>query len=299
MSWNYQESKYSVRTNTSATYNYFDLVQKPVEMFVFVDPLCPESWSLEPFLKKLAVEYGRFFTIQPILTGCIEKLNKNRIKKPSELKEAWDRTAKRTGMCCDGDLWVENPISTPGIASLAIKAAELQGKRAGRIFLRRIQEAIFLKKENISQKQVLQECAEKAGLDINEFINDLYSASAKKALQCDHKLTREMEVATSPTIVFFNQLFEEDGIKISGLHEYDTYVQVLKEILQKKPLPSQKPTLEQLFSIYKVIGTTEVAVVYEWTIERAEKELKKLQLKRKVRKIPVKYGCFWEYQPTN
>lgn len=296
MSWEYKEPNCSFQTSTSAIYSYFDLVQKPVEIFVFIDPLCPESWSLEPILKKLSVEYGRFFTIQPILSGSLDKLNKGQIKKPNELKEAWDRTAKLTGMSCDGDLWLENPISTPSVASLAIKAAELQGKRAGRVFLRRVQENVFLKKQNISDESVLRNCAEQANLDVEEFNNDLYSISARKALQCDLKLTKEMDVNTVPTLVFFNQVIDKEGIKITGLHDYETYVDVLKEILQKQLFPSEKPSLEQLLKFYKVVGTTEVSVVYDWSLSKAEKELKKLLLKRKVRKIEVKYGNFWQYR---
>src|SRR5699024_2053401 len=121
-------------------------------------------------------------------------LNKDIFDKPKKLKEIWERTANRTGMCCDGDLWMENPVSSPWIASLAIKAAELQGKKAGRLFLRKVQENLFLMKQNISDEDVLWKCAKEANLDLDEFNNDLYSPSAKKAFQGDMKLTQEMEV---------------------------------------------------------------------------------------------------------
>src|SRR5699024_12022003 len=109
----------------------------------------------------------------------------------------------RTGMSCDGDPWAENPFVLPCVTSLAIKAGELQGKKAGRLFLRIIQEYIFLKKDNVSDEQVLMQCAKDVHLGIQEFKNDLYSSSAKRALQCDFKLTREMDVDYIPTIVFF------------------------------------------------------------------------------------------------
>lgn len=295
MSWNHTELEGLIQTNTSAKYSYFDFLEKPLEIYVFIDPLCPECWSMEPFLKKLSIEFGRFFTINPIITGHLHSLNKDVLNKPNELKDSWELTAKKTGMSCDGDLWIENPISSPWVASLAIKAAELQGKKAGRVFLRRIQESAFLLKQDISDEVILTNCAQMANLDIQEFQNDLYSTSAKKALQCDLKLTKEMEVDLIPTIVFFNQLIDEPGVKISGLHNYDTYVDVLKEILCKCPLPSEKPPLEDFLSFYRVVGTKEVSVVYGWENSRTEKELKKLQLKQKVARIPAKYGSFWKY----
>src|SRR5699024_11300230 len=111
-----------------------------------------------------------------------------------------------------------------------IKAAELQGKRAGRKFLRKVQEYLFLKKKDVSDEHVLIECAQEINLDLDEFSADLFSSTAKKALQCDLKLLEEMNVDYVPTIVFFNQLSNEDGIKISGLYPYDIYIQVLCDI---------------------------------------------------------------------
>lgn len=130
--------------------------------------------------KKLSVEYGRFFTIRQIVSGQLRALNTDSFDKPRKLKDMWERTAKRTGMSCDGDLWIENPVSYPWIASLAIKAAELQGKKAGMVFLRKLQENLFLKKQNISDGDVLLQCAKEAKLDVEEFERDSFSGSAKK-----------------------------------------------------------------------------------------------------------------------
>lgn len=295
MSWQNAELSGLNRTNTSAKSSYIDFVQKPIEIYVFVDPLCPECWSLEPYIKKLSVEYGRFFTIRPIISGHLNTLNKDKFDKPKKLKDIWDKTAKRTGMSCDGDLWIDNPISSPWIASLAIKAAELQGKRAGKLFLRKVQENLFLRKRNISDEEVLFSIAQDVNIDLQEFKNDLYSESAKKAFQGDLKLTKEMEVDYIPTIVFFNQVVEEHGIKISGLYPYDIYVKVLKQMLQKDPTPAETPSLEEFLSFYGVVGNKEISVVYDWTLPQTEKEMKKLLLKQKVEKIPVKYGSFWKY----
>ncbi|KAB8139203.1 DsbA family protein [Gracilibacillus oryzae] len=271
------------------------MLKKPIEIYVFVDPLCPECWSFEPYLKKLTVEYGRFFTIRPILSGQLTNLHKDKFEQPRKLKEIWEKTANRTGMCCDGDLWLENPIHFPKITSIAVKAAELQGKKAGKRFLRKIQELAFLEKKDISSERILLECARQLNLDIEEFKSDLYSHSAAKALQCDLKITKEMEVEYVPTMVFFNESDEEAGIKISGIYPYDIYVKVLKQMLQKEPLPARKPDLVDFLSQYEFVATKEVAVVYDWSLEKAEKELKKLQLKQLVEKVPVKFGCFWKY----
>lgn len=295
MSWNQQELTSSNHTNTSPNFNYIDYVQKPIEMYVFIDPLCAECWSLEPYIKKLSVEYGRFFTIRQIVSGQLSNLNVDVFEKPKKLKDIWERTAKRTGMSCDGDIWDENPIDYPYVPSLAIKAAELQGKKAGKMFVRKLQENLFINKENISEEKILLNCATEANLDLEEFERDLFSSSAKKALQCDLKLTREMEVDYIPTIVFFNQSVEEEGVKISGLYPYEIYKLVLKEILQKTPIPSSTPPLIDFLKHYQVVGTKEISVVYDWSLDKTEKEMKKLQFQQIVERIPAKYGSFWKY----
>lgn len=275
-------------------YSYIGYMQKPVEVYLYIDPLCPECWSLEPYLKKLSIEYGRFFTVKTITTGHLSSLTNDGYKQPKKLKDIWEKTARRTGMSCDGDLWMENPILSPLLASLAIKAAEFQGKRAGRVFLRKLQEFVFLKKQNISEESVLITCAHEAGIDVDEFMNDLHSEAAKKAYESDVKLTWEMEVDYIPTMVFINQRSDEQGIKISGLYPYEIYKLVLEEILQIHPIPSSKPPLEEFLKFYRVVGNKEVSVVYDWPMEKAEKEMKKLMFQKKAERIPVKYGSFWK-----
>lgn len=69
MNWNPSGPSDNQSRETTAQYGFFDLLKKPVEIYVFVDPLCPECWSLEPILKKLAIEYGRFLQSDRFLTG--------------------------------------------------------------------------------------------------------------------------------------------------------------------------------------------------------------------------------------
>ncbi|MFQ3543901.1 ClpXP adapter SpxH family protein [Halobacillus rhizosphaerae] len=292
MSWKSLNSKDETKGTASG---FFDLLKRPIEIYVFIDPLCPECWSLEPFLKKLTIEYGRFFTLRPIISGKLASLQQNKVEKPEQLKKVWDNTATRTGMCCDGDVWLENPISSPLATSLAVKAAELQGKKAGMRFLRKVQEYVFLEKKNISEEEILIECANKSKLDVHEFKKDLHSEAAKRALQCDLKLTHEMEVETTPTLVIFNEYEEDAGLKITGIYSYEVYVKVLQEMLQKEPKPSVKPELEDFLMHYRFVANKEIAVVYDWSEQQAKKEMKKLVLKQKVREVPVKHGAFWEY----
>lgn len=270
--------------------------KKPIEIYMFLDPLCPECWALEPIMKKLQIEYGKYFSIRHVLSGRLATLNMGKKKRYETIAELWEKTASRTGMSCDGSVWFENPVSSPYLASIAIKSAELQGKKKGILFLRQLQEVLFLDKQNVSSFDVLKGCARNVGLDLAEFVTDIHSETAAKAFQCDMKITNEMDVQEIPTLVFFNANVEEEGIKITGLYPYEVYVQILEEMLQEKPEPSKPPSLEGFLKQYKMVASKEIAVVYDMTVSQAEKEMKKLLLKQKVEQIPAKYGVFWRYQ---
>ncbi|WP_225228523.1 ClpXP adapter SpxH family protein [Bacillus sp. PS06] len=268
--------------------------KRPLEIYLFIDPLCPECWALEPILKKLSIEYGRFFTIRHILSGRLATLNLGK-QKIENIAQVWERTASRTGMSCDGSLWFENPIATPYAVSIAIKAAELQGKRLGLRYLRKLQELLFLEKQDISEEEVLIECSASVGLDVEEFYRDLHSSSAAKAFQCDLKITSEMEVEQIPTLVFFNENIEDEGVKITGYYPYDMYVHIIQEMIGEEFSPQDPPELEEFIRHFKFVGSKEVAEVYNMSINEAELAMKKLLLKQKVEQFPVKHGTFWRY----
>ena len=269
--------------------------KKPLEIYIFIDPICPECWALEPMVKKLQVEYGRYFSLKHVLSGKLANLNISKKQKYENFKELWEKTASRSGMSCDGDLWLENPVAAPFIASIAIKAAELQGRKAGIRFLRKLQEMLFLEKKDVTDLDVLKECARDAGLDVREFLSDVHSEGAAKALQCDLKITVEMDVQEIPTLVFFNDHAEEEGIKIAGAYPYEIYVQILEEMLAEKPRQSPLPPLEVFMKFFKLVASQEIAVVYNMSVAQVEREMKKLLLKQKVEQIPAKYGTFWKY----
>ncbi|WP_445486870.1 ClpXP adapter SpxH family protein [Niallia sp. 03133] len=268
---------------------------KPLEIYMFIDPLCPECWALEPIIKKLQIEYGRYFSLKHVLSGSLASLNLSRKARYENIAELWEKTASRSGMSCDGSVWLENPIVSPYLASIALKAAELQGRRSGIRFLRKLQEMLFLEKQNVATFEVLKTCAKSVGLDVIEFVADIHSASAAKAFQCDLRITTEMEVTEIPTLVFFNENIEEEGIKITGYYPYEIYVQIIEEMLQVSPEKAEPPPLESFLKCFKLVASKELSVVYNKSIHEIEKEMKKLQLKQLVEQIPAKYGMFWKY----
>lgn len=263
-------------------------------MYVFINLLCPTSWSLEPYIKKLLLEYGKYITIRPIINSHLRHIRKES-KLSSINHEQSNVYVDQKTVVCDNDFGNDIPKISPWLPSFAIKAAELQGKNAGRTFLRKVQERFFFLNEDISKESILMNCAIDAKLDLDEFQNDLYSKHAKRAYQGDIELSKEMGVEHTPTAVFFNKYTDEHGIRLNGLYSYDIYVHILAKVLQTNPIPNEKPSLEEFLAHYKIVANKEIAVVFDLSLTQTATEMKKLQLKQKVRKVPLAHGAYWEY----
>ncbi|WP_407657968.1 ClpXP adapter SpxH family protein [Lederbergia citri] len=259
--------------------HYMD--NKPMEIYLFIDPFCAECWSLSPIINKLQIEYGDYFTLKYVLCGNLAVWNKRSGNLGKKNNTYQSQNEQRS--------------YTPHLAAISIKAAELQGKKAGIRFIRRLQELLFVENADITDINVIQQCAKHVGLDLEEFIRDVYSQSSAKAFQCDLKISSEMEVNEMPAMVFFNENIEDEGLKITGLYSYDIYVQLLTEMLERFPKPAEKPPLELFLTNHPIMASKDLALIYDVPVQQIEKQMKKLQLQQKVQKIHAKNGSFWKY----
>lgn len=275
--------------------SYFDLLNKPIEIYLFLDPICHDSWRFNPYIIKLQLEFGRYFTIRPILSSQLLKGNQAILDHPDFTEKMANAIKRRSAKGINRQAYRQQPIENPAEIFFAIKAAELQGIKAGNRYLRKVQESLFLNQTDISINDCLIDIASKANLDVEEFKNDLHSNSAIKALKCDLKLSEEMEIDQAPSIVFFSESEEDEGLKISGSYSYDVYVSVLTNLLQADIKPLNKPDLEEFMSFYQFISADEIAIIYDWTVKKATCELKKLQLKQVVKQVTVNNELYWHY----
>lgn len=266
---------------------------KPIEIYSFIDPVCPECWGLEPITRKLFIEYGQYFTLKHLIGTKVDVLNRYKANRRSNTNQ-WNQTASETGMSWDDDSWFHNPPKSY-LASIAVKAAEMQGKAAGNRFLRKLREMLFLEKRNINDHDVMLQCAELANLDVSEFQTDMSSSGTMKALRCDMKITSEMNVTVLPTLVFFNVETADEGLKVTGGYSYEVYVQILTDMLGMEPTPASPPDFQDFIRKYQFLATKEIGLIYNMDDTTVEREMKKLQLKQIVERVPVKYGTFWRY----
>ncbi|CEG22269.1 hypothetical protein BN1080_01193 [Planococcus massiliensis] len=245
---------------------------KPMELYIFLDPLNPQCWELQSIVRKLQIEYGQYFSMRFVLSTKLFNLN-NAAQAPN--------------------IDTEN-LSHPVLASVAVKAAELQGRRAGNRFLHKLQEHLLLKTKDVSSYDVLLSIAGESELDLEEFKQDFHSVNTAKAFQCDLQITREMEIDEVPSVVFFNECIEDEGVKVTGLYSYDVYQTILQEMSGEENLNRQSPpSLDELFIKYSTMATGEIASIYNISEQNAERELKKQLLQQKLERINLPGQTLW------
>ena len=243
---------------------------RPIELYVFIDPTCNDCRSIQPIIRKLQVDYERYFTLRVVLRTSLPTMNLpySRNKETNENTHA-------------------------SFPSIAIKAAEFQGRRAGQRFMSKIFEYSYLNSRNITSFSVLVEIAEVLLLDVDEFLRDFSSKNVHRSLQVDFYMAKEMEVDQAPTFVFFNENIEDEGLKISGLYSYDLYVQILEELIGQTIIPNHPPPLDNLFGRFDTLTTKEIAEIYRISEKSAERELKKRLLQQHVERLPFQDTTLW------
>ena len=281
-------------TDWLSAHQLFKPLEKPLEIYLFIDPTCSICFELDSIIKRLKLEYGHYFALKYVFSKRPDQTHQ-RPKKQNHNDQSTLSSTSRTGISCDENIWISNPESSLYITPIAIKAAELQGKKAGYRFFKKIQEALFLDQECVSNRQTLLACARKAEIDCEEFLRDIQSESAIKAFQCDLKISSEMDVTDLPSLVFFNQKMEDEGIKVSGTYSYEVYVQILEEMLGFPPKAQPLPPLEDCIKDFQIINTQEIIFIYQMDKQEVEREMKKLLLKRTVERILSTNTTYWRY----
>lgn len=245
-------------------------MQRPLEIYAFLDPLCPDSWRFQLTLKRLQIDYGHYFSLRVILSTNLSKLN--------------------SGNVCTAPIQSDQPIMEiehPVLPSIAVKAAEFQGKRVANRFLSNLQEAYFVYRQNVNLLTTLKGIAQDSAIDVKEFLQDIRSTECAKSFQSDLSISCEMEIDQFPSIVVFNENIEDEGIKISGTYSYEIYEHILSELVGDSITKQDPPEVENLLDQFISLSSKEIAIYYNMHEKQVEYEMKKKYLQREVDRVVV------------
>ncbi|EIZ4615282.1 DsbA family protein [Staphylococcus pseudintermedius] len=236
-----------------------------IEIYSFFDPFDKDSFKLSAVLSKLRIEYHQYIRIRHILNPSLRVLTKCQAQSTSDRDNI----------------------------ALAFKAAELQGRARAHRFMHLIQNEIIPKRDIVTEDMIAK-CIINAGLDYDVYLDNLKNGQLRESLKVDLHIAREMEVEQAPSLVFFNEDIQAEGLKVEGLYPYHIYTYIINEMMGSPIEKSLPPKLCEYIQQKQLVTEEELLTIYEWPEKTLQKELKKLMLQQKVRKLNYPDGEFWK-----
>lgn len=266
--------------------------KKPVGLIYFTDPICSSCWGIEPQLRKLKLEYGNSIEVEYRMGGLLPdwSYNSGGISKPSDVAHHWDEVSKYYDMPIDGDVWLEDPLSSSYPPSVAFKAAQLQDELKAVKFLRKIREMVFLEKKNISKWEHLNKAAAEVGLDTIKLKAD-YETKASVLFKADLELAGKLGVRGFPTLFFVDTLNTQ--LLVYGFKPYSDLEEAVLKTYSKAVKKMYDTSWESLFTVYPTLTTREFSELSGRTKKDSETLLEKLLAEGTLRKMATKNGALW------
>lgn len=266
---------------------------KPVKVIYYTDPICSSCWGIEPQLRKLKLEYGNSLEIEYRMGGLLPdwSYNSGGISKPSDVASHWDEVSIYYDMPIDGDLWLEDPLSSSYPPSIAFKAAQLQDKEKALAFLREIREMVFLQKKNIAKWEHLETAALNTGFDIEQFKID-YNGRARELFDDDLKQGRELGVRGFPTMFFTDASGKTETVY--GSRPYSFFEAAVLKLHPAARKANYEKSLGFVFSQYQTLTAREFSELTDTPRNDSEKVLDEQTAKGSLKKYTTRNGSVWQ-----
>lgn len=272
--------------------------KKPVKIIYYTDPICSSCWGIEPQLRKLKLEYGNSIEIEYRMGGLLPdwSYNSGGNSNPSDVAHHWDEVSLHYDMPIDGNVWLEDPLSSSYPPSIAFKAVQIQDNEKAILFLREIREMVFLQKKNITKWAHLELAANNVGLDIIKFKTD-FEGKAKELFEEDLKLGRELGVRGFPTLFFTNSMGYKE--MVYGAKPYKTFENALTKLYPIASKINYEKTWASVFTKYHSLTAKEFSELTGTPRNESEKYLDNLTLKGNLEKLTTKNGALWTLKNTS
>lgn len=220
-------------------------VQDQVAIMCYTDPLCCWSWGMEPQLQRLLAEYPHQITIDYCMGGLIPTWKEfsdplNSIQNPSQMGPMWMQAGHITGRKIDDMVWMVDPPSSSYPACIAVKTAQLQSDRSGKLILQALSEAVMQHRKNISKTEVIAEVAEtiaKRHPDIFDFVRfkkEYNGDLSREAFRQDLQKVKLNKIGRFPTLTISNS--QGKGVMITGYRPYEALLEALHQVAKPTPL---------------------------------------------------------------
>ena len=282
----------------------------------YTDPACPWSWSAEPSVRRLMVEFGDDLEWSYVMGGLARDyagagddsdLHWAATEIHPRLMAHWLDVAESGRMPIDPRLWSEAPISSTYPACIAVKAAAEQSDDGGCAYLRAVREGLMCFRRKLDTPQMLTEEARALGLDVSRFRSGLSSSATIEAFGADLDAVRAVPEAAReqggvkevagverlalPSIEFFA---EGGGVHgVYGYKPYDAYA-LAAAAAGAQPSGAPRPGAREAIERFGRMGLPEIEAVCGLPGPVASAELWKLVVEWQARPLRVLTDHLWE-----
>jgi len=196
-------------------------MNKKKEIVAVLDPMCSWCWGFEPVLQKLRDELSDEVEFSLILGGLRnsgEQVWDDAFK--AYLRSHWKSVKEKTGQGFNLDVLEKEVFDyDTEPACRAVITLRTLDKTKQFSFLSALQEAFYLKGEDITQTDVIADIAKTEGVNRNAFVALFNSDEMKAKTKADVYKARSMGANVFPSVV----LIDEEGhlCVIKGYKSYE------------------------------------------------------------------------------
>jgi predicted DsbA family dithiol-disulfide isomerase len=268
----------------------------------FTDPASSDSWTVEPIVRRLMVEFGDDLRFTYVMGGLARDY-------PSGYEDSvarWLERASESRMPIDPGLWDLGPIASTYPACMAVKAAAEQAADGGGAYLRALREGLLCFRRKLDTTEALVEEARGAGLDVKRFRIDLASHAIVEAFGADLEETRDVpdearerggteQGQTGERLVLPSMAFvSEDGDRqwVFGVRPYGDYRAAAEATGARAT--GDPLSVEDALRRFGRLAAEEVEAVCDLPEPRAAAELERLSSESKAKPTSVGTGYLWE-----
>jgi putative protein-disulfide isomerase len=254
------------------------------------DPACSASWSCEPRLRRLMVEFGAEVEITYVMGGLAREFEDH-----AGLVMTWLERSAESGMPVDPRIWANGSPRSSYPACIAVKAAAEQGREAEERYLRALREGFMCRRRKLDAPEARGEEARGTGLDAQRFRIGLESHGTLEAFGADLEQTRAIgspERLELPAL----RVPAATGGEERWLGRDDPYESWRAALMAAGASPSAEPRPDVPGALRRFgrMATAELEAVCDLPGPRAGAEAWRLAGEWRVRRVPVLFGELWE-----
>ena len=273
---------------------------KKVHILYFTDPICSTCWQIQPQLRKLKLEYGDYIEIEYCMGGLLpswKNFNRGGITNPAEAAAHWRQIAAEESMPLSPNVWLENPLASSYPPSIAFKAAQMQDTDKAIIFLRRLNEMLFLESKNIIETDLLYNASFEAGLDAARMLRDL-EGKAQLLFEADLELASKLQISVLPTFIFTDNY--NNSKVLTEFQHYESFEKTLFSFIPFAQKKTVKNDIESLFKVFPTLTTKEFSFLADVNHDEAQERLNSLYNDGViVQQLNNLIGVVWKLNPAH